>query len=497
MSVSKKYILAIDQGTSATKAIIFNENGELVTKATAPLKSYYPEIGFVEQDPQEIYQSVIDATKACIKQFEALKPNEKESIISCGISNQRETFVLWDEEGEPLHNAVVWQCKRSIETCNKLQQLGLENEINRRTGLKIDPYFSATKLIWLFENKKNVRKAVEEGKAYFGTIDSWLLFKLTNGKEYLTDHTNASRTLLYNIFELTWDDFLLEKFNLAKVNLPKVLHSSAHYGSSNFENSFDKSIPITGMIGDSHAAAFGEGCYTNGTAKVTLGTGSSILWNTGKTPIPSKYGMVTTICWSIENRIDYALEGVIVSCGATIEWLKQQLGLFAESSETEKMATLLTNNEGVYLIPAFSGLGAPHWKMDWKASIHGLTFKSDKNHLVRAALESIPYQIKDVIVAMQQESNTSLETLHADGGITSNKFLMEFLTDLLETQVVNIGFTDVSGYGAALMAGLGIGVWKDVFDFPKHDNSYTYYPSKDTSSVKKAYKGWQDIITDL
>lgn len=491
---ASSYILAIDQGTSSTKAIIFNPKGKLITKVTVPIQSFYPEAGYVEQDPEEIYQSVLNATKTCLQQLEEIYPGAIKAIVCCGISNQRETFVLWDKNGAPLHNAVVWQCKRSIEICNKLQQLGLESEINKRTGLKIDPYFSGTKLIWLYENDDKVRTAIDTGKAYFGTIDSWLLFKLSKGKQFLTDHTNASRTLLYNIFELKWDDFLLEKFKLSKINLPKVLHSSSNFGDSYFENLFDKPLPITAMIGDSHAAAFGEGCYSDGTAKVTLGTGSSILWNTGKNPIPSKYGMVTTICWSAANRIDYALEGVIVSCGATIEWLKQQLGLFVESHETEKMATSLSSNEGVYLIPAFSGLGAPHWKMDWKASIHGLTFKSDKNHLVRAALESIPYQIKDVIVAMEQETGTSLKLLHADGGMTANHFLMKFLTNLLETKVVNIGFADVSAYGAALMAGLGTGVWKNIADFPEHSNSYTFNPAENTNQVKKAYKGWQEII---
>ena len=497
MTQKNTYILAIDQGTSSTKAIIFDKQGVLVAKATVPLKSYYPEVGFVEQDPQEIYQSVVNAAKLCMQTFREMHPEEVGNIATCGISNQRETFVLWDENGVPLHNAVVWQCKRSIETCNNLHAMGLETEINQRTGLKIDPYFSGSKLIWLYEKEPTVKKAIDSGKAYFGTVDTWLLYKLTDGKEFLTDHTNACRTLLYNIYDLVWDDFLLNTFNLSKLNLPQVLHSSASFGASDFESLFEKPITITGMIGDSHAAAFGEGCYSNGTAKVTLGTGSSILWNTGQQPFPSEHGMVTTICWSIENRVDYALEGVIVSCGATIEWLKQQLGLFAESRQTEEMATSLESNEGVYLIPAFSGLGAPHWQMDWKASIHGLTFKSDKNHFVRAALESIPYQIKDVIVAMEQETNTALKTLNADGGITANQFLMLFLTDLLSTEVVNIGFADVSGYGAALIAGLGGGVWQSIDDFPQHAQSQTFQPSADNIAVLSAYQGWLEIVAGL
>ncbi|UZR98448.1 FGGY family carbohydrate kinase [Chondrinema litorale] len=497
MSSKEIFILTVDQSTSGTKAIVFNQDGELITKTTIPLQSYYPQVGYVEQSPIEIYQTVIEAVKTCTEQFEALYPNQTHNIVSCGITNQRETFVVWDENGEPLHQAIVWQCKRSIETCNRLHLQGLECEIKSRTGLKIDPYFSATKLIHLYENDACVREKIEAGNAYFGTVDTWLLYKLTNGGKYITDHTNACRTLFYNIFELKWDEFLLDKFNLSKLNLPEVCHSSCHFGVSDFEKIFDRPIPITGMIGDSHAAAFGEACYSEGTAKVTLGTGSSILWNTGNKPVSSNSGMVTTICWSIENRINYALEGVIVSCGATIEWLKKQLGILTDSIETESIAQSLESCEGVYIIPAFSGMGAPHWKMNWKASIHGLTFKSNKSHIVRAALESIPYQIKDVISVMEQEAQTSLKELKADGGITQNGFLMHFLTDLLGTKVVNIGITDVSAYGAALIAGLGAGIWQNIEDFPKNNKAQVFIPSEDTDSIKEAYVGWQKVISDV
>ncbi|PCJ91552.1 MAG: carbohydrate kinase [Flavobacteriaceae bacterium] len=493
----ESYILSVDQGTSGTKAIIFDKDGQLITKASVPLKSYYPKPKFVEQNPEEIFQNVLDAVAQCLKEFEQQQPGKKDKIISCGISNQRETFVLWDENGKPLYNAVVWQCKRSISICNNLLEEGMEKEVSTRTGLKIDPYFSATKLIWLYNNDEVVRQAINDGQCYFGTIDTWLLYKLTGGAVHATDLTNASRTLLFNISDLQWDSVLLRRFGLEKLRMPQLKHSSAHFGESNFNGLFANEVPITGVIGDSHAAAFGEGCFSSGTAKATMGTGSSILWNTGDKIVRSDKGMVTTICWSIEGRVDYALEGVIVSCGLTIEWLKNQLGFFKNSEETDVMAYTLDSNEGVYLIPAFSGLGAPHWQMDWKASIHGITFKSDKNHFVRAALESIPYQIKDVVLAMEQESNIHLKELKVDGGITDNTFLMQFMADLLDTNVVNIGIADVSALGAALIAGLGAGLWKNIEDLPKFkENLRVNKPASNTDLVKESYDGWQKVLTE-
>lgn len=493
--MTTSYILAIDQGTSGTKAIIFDQEGKLVTKASVPLPSYYPKPEFVEQDPEEIYQNVIDAVAHCLREFEQQYPGHKEKIVSCGISNQRETFVLWDEHGHPLCNAVVWQCKRSIAICNELREKGMEVEIATKTGLRIDPYFSGTKLIWLYNNNKTVQCAIDEGRCHFGTVDTWLLYKLTNREMYATDMTNASRTLLFNISDLKWDTALLKSFGLSKLKMPEVKYSTAQFGTTTLSGHFTNGIPITGLMGDSHAAAFGEKCFSPGTAKATMGTGSSVLWNTGNNLVRSEKGMVTTICWSIEGRVDYALEGVIVSCGATIEWLKNQLELFENNAETGQMATSLASNEGVYLIPAFSGLGAPHWQMDWKASIHGITFKTDKTHFVRAALESITYQIKDVISVMETESNIELNELKVDGGITVNTFLMQFLTDLLGTKVVNIGIADVSALGVAFIAGLGAGLWKDLDDLPKPtENLQAYEPSIKNDLVKKSYEGWLKIL---
>ncbi|MFL1012115.1 FGGY family carbohydrate kinase [Flavisericum labens] len=493
--MSKKYILSIDQGTSGTKAIIFDESGKVVIKGTAPLKSYYPQSSFVEQDPVEIYQSVIEAVKKCLSEFSIQFPGEEEHIISCGISNQRETFVLWDNNGNPLQNAVVWQCKRSNSICERLKENNLESKINAITGLTIDPYFSATKVIWLNENNQKVNDAINEGNAYFGTVDTWLLYKLTKGRSYKTDHTNASRTLFYNIYDLDWDQSLLKDFNLENLNLPEVTFSSDHFGDSHFDGVFSKPLPITGIIGDSQAAFFGEECFTNGMAKATLGTGSSILWNAEKLDKQTENGMLTTIGWSINGQINYALEGVIVSCGSTIEWLKNQLELFTSYDQIEPMATSLSDNEGVYLIPAFSGMGAPYWQKEWKASIHGLTFGTKKEHLIRAALESIAFQIKDVIHSIEEETNSSLKELKVNGGITANEFLMQFLSDVLKTPITNMGITDVSAWGAALMAGLGIKHWKSLVDFPKPSSEIikSYYP-KESAEVNKSYIGWQNIL---
>lgn len=494
--MSKSYILSIDQGTSGTKAIIFDELGKVVIKTTTPLKSYYPTSSFVEQDPEEIYESVINAVKSCIAKFNEDLPGEENKIISCGISNQRETFVLWDKKGNPLHNAVVWQCKRSVEVCERLKESNLENEINSSTGLTIDPYFSATKAIWLNENNDKVKEAINSGEAYFGTVDTWLLFKLTNHKSFKTEHTNASRTLFYNIYDLEWDKSLLKAFNLEKLNLPEVTFSSDHFGDSTFEDVFKKPLPITGIIGDSQAAFFGEECFTNGMAKATLGTGSSILYNAENISKQVSNGMLTTIGWSVDGQVNYALEGVIVSCGSTIEWLKNQMGVFKSYDEIEPMAESLKTNEGVYLVPAFSGMGAPYWQKDWKASIHGLTFGTSKEHLVRAALESITFQIKDVIHSIETETQSSLKELKVNGGITANTFLMQFIADLLKTSITNMGITDVSAWGAALISGLGVKFWSSVEDFPELPSEMIkrYIPNSNDENVMNSYLNWQLIL---
>jgi len=496
--MSKSYILSIDQGTSGTKAILFDEHGDIVIKTTAPLKSDYLASGFVEQNPFDIYTSVLKAVKECVSQFSEAFPDELDNIVSCGISNQRETFVLWDKNGKPLHNAVVWQCRRSLAICETLIKADFEATINARTGLTIDPYFSATKVTWLYGNEPSVKEAIDSGNAYFGTVDTWLLYNLTGHKSYKTDHTNASRTLLYNIYNLEWDKNLMEIFNLENLNLPEVTFSSAIFGASTFDGTFKNPIPITGMIGDSQAAFFGEECFALGMAKATLGTGSSVLWNAEKQDKQTGNGMMTTIGWSIEGQVNYALEGVIVSCGSTLEWLKNQLSIFDSNQAIEAMAVSLKSNEGVYLIPAFSGMGAPYWQKGWKASIYGLTFQTSKEHLVRAALESIAFQLKDVIHSMEQETKTSLKELRVNGGITANDFLMQFLADLLNKPVINKGITDVSALGAALISGLGNGLWENLEDLPNSHSGMvkTYSPRINPEIVNNSYLRWKTIINN-
>lgn len=491
---NKKYILAIDQGTSSTKSLVFDNNGLAIAKGSENLHTHYLSGGFVEQEPEAIYQNALAAVKKCLQQF-AGKGFDKNTIAAIGISNQRETFVIWDKDGRPLHNAIVWQCKRSVQICEDLKQKGLSQTVNEKTGLVIDPYFSATKLIWLFQNNEAVRTAVQNGEAYFGTIDTWLLYKFTNGNVYATDYTNASRTLLFNLHTLQWDTGLINAFGLTGIKLPQIKSSSSFYGETTLDGLFDTPVAITALIGDSHAAAFGEGCFESGTAKATMGTGCSILMNIGNKPVQSKNGMVTTVCWSAGDRIDYALEGVIVSCGATIEWLKNEMQLFNSSKETEAMATAVADNGGVYLIPAFSGLGSPHWDMERRASLTGMSFGTNKNHIIRAALESIPYQIKDVIVAMEKDAGVLLKALNANGGISANQFVVQFLADLLQKDVCTSDMPDISALGAAYMAGLQAGLYKNIEILKQlNTDKQEYRPSLQNSTVQQGYAGWKKEI---
>ena len=486
-----EYILAIDQGTSGTKSVIINSKGEIIRKAAVELKSYYPQSGFVEQKPHEVYRNVLEAVRKCLEGF-------SDRISCCGISNQRETFLLWDGSGNPLCPAVVWQCKRSIEICDRLKKSGMEEEINSRTGLIIDPYFSGTKLIWLLENDPAVKNAIRRGKAFFGTIDSWLLFMLTSGKEYCTDYTNACRTLFFNIDTLDWDTFLIKELGLEKLRLPETRPSSGGFGETDFGGLLPYAVPITSMIGDSHAAAFGEGCFSAGTAKATLGTGTSILMNTEGKRISSDTGMVTTICWSTQDRVDYALEGIIVTTGGTIKWLRDQLGLFAESLETESMAESVEDNNGVYLIPAFSGLGAPYWRMSAKAAILNLTFDCGKNHIVRAALESIAYQIKDVISAMEEDGGIKQQRLKVDGAVSANRFVVQFLADLLDIPVERVEVREVSALGAAYLAGLQAGIFRDIEEIESLKIGLRRIdPSAGKAAVNRWYEKWRQTIKQL
>jgi glycerol kinase len=499
-----KYILAIDQGTSSTKTLIFDEAGNVVAKGHQDLVTHYFDNGFVEQDPEGIFQNVLDSISLCLGSFVS-QGLEVSHITSCGISNQRETFLLWDKSGKPLSQAVVWACKRSIGVCQDLIAKGQNDFIREKTGLIIDPYFSATKLLWLLENDPELHAQMKAGAVFFGTIDCWLLYKMTGGKVFKTDHTNAHRTLLLNINTLDWDQEVLCAWDLENLNLPEVCPSAHTYGDFEIDlaiqvqgnnQSVSFSLPVTAMIGDSHAAAFGECCFETGSAKVTLGTGSSIMMNTGSKPIFSSNGMLSTVCYSTSSGVNYALEGAIVACGSTIEWLKNELNLFEDLSLTEKMANSVPDNAGVYLIPAFSGLGAPHWQMDRKASIEGMTFGTTKNHIVRAALESIPYQIKDVINTMCQDINADLKAISVNGGLTKNGFVIRFLVDLLGLPLKKQENPDISALGAAYLSGLESGIFQSIDQIKELNAQKTsvIMPELGNEVVVKGYEGWLERI---
>lgn len=494
--MKEKDILAIDQGTSGSKAIIFSPDGRILAGETVPLTSRYPRPGRVEQDPEEIYTSVITAVKAALEKYEALG-GDRTRIACCGISNQRETFLLWDQTGKPCHPAVVWQCKRSINVCERLKKEGAGPELTQRTGLIIDPYFSGTKLTALLEENPELAAQVKAGQVLFGTVDSWLLHRLTGGAVHATDFTNASRTLLLNLDALGWDETMKQMLDLQGLRLPEVRPSSGSFGESDFEGTFPAPLPITAMIGDSHAAAFGERCLTPGSVKATLGTGSSLLMNTGAKRPVSGNGMVSTVCWSAGNRVDYALEGIIVSCGSTITWMRDQMGLFSESDEANTLARSVPDSGGVSLIPAFAGLGAPYWKMDTRAVISGMTFGTEKAHVVRAGLESIAFQVKDVITAMEKDSGIRLTGLQADGGLTASGFVMEMIADLLAVPVNVIAQQEASALGAALLAGLGAGLFSGIEEIDAMPyNSICHEPGNAPVALP-AYERWSQLIRNL
>jgi glycerol kinase len=492
--MKNKYILAIDQGTSSTKTLIVDAAGKVLARGHASLETQYLDGGFVEQDPHGIWENVKASASKCLWDLKSKGFNAGD-ISAIGISNQRETFVIWDAGGIPLYPAVVWQCKRSVDSCRSLRDAGLEELVRNRTGLVIDPYFSATKLIWLKDNINTIRASIAAGDAFFGTVDSWLLHCMTDGAVHATDHTNASRTMMFDIGKLQWDDELIAAFGLTGLRLPEVRPGASDFGMTDLGGLLPFRVPVTGMLGDSHAAAFGEGCFDAGDAKATMGTGCSILMNIGHQQMPSKNGMVTTICWSTPEEVCYAFEGVIVSCGATLQWVSERLGLFEDPRQTEVMATNVPDSGGVVLVPAFSGLGSPHWQSDRRASITGIGFETTKEHIVRAALESIPYQIKDVIDAMREDALICPGIVKADGGITSNQFVMQLLADLLERPVETIGMPDVSAMGAAFMAGLGAGIFKHKELLRSMCQVNYRIDPRQTSGVKDGYARWRKAIS--
>jgi glycerol kinase len=496
----KDLVLAIDQGTSGTKAVVFDLSARVVAKATGSLASIYPRSGFVEQDPYAIRDDVLAASRACIASL-AASGRDARDIAAVGISNQRETFVLWDEAGVPLGNAVVWQCKRSVDICAEFKANGMEARIRAATGLIADPYFSGTKVVWLQRNDAAIGEAIDSGSVRFGTIDSWLLRCLSRDGAHKTDYTNASRTLFFDLAKLRWDEDLLNAFGLPALRLPDALPSAGDFGETDLGGILPSPVPISAMIGDSHAAAVGQGLFSPGAAKATLGTGSSILMNVGPSPVHSASGMMSTVCFSAPDRIDYALEGIIVSCGSPIKWMRDALGFFGGVREAENLARSVPDSLGVALVPAFSGMGAPYWRMDAKGAITGLSFGTTKAHIVRAAFEAAAFQIADVVTAMEVDGGVKLADFKLDGGMTENAFVMQLIADLLGKPVANIGIAEASALGAARLAALGVGLVPSLDSFKAGssveggEEAVVYTPEKGRKAALDAYDYWKRAVT--
>ncbi|MFP4697452.1 MAG: glycerol kinase GlpK [Eubacteriales bacterium] len=488
----EKYILSLDQGTTSCRAILFNNDGIIEAIAQKEFIQIYPNAGWIEHNPMEIWRTQLDVIKKVIKKG-GITYNE---IASIGITNQRETTVIWDKNtGKPIYNAIVWQSRQTAEICEEIKEKGLSDYIKKSTGLVIDAYFSASKIMWILDKVDGSREKAEKGDLLFGTIDTWLVWNLTGGKVHVTDYSNASRTMLFNIDFLDWDDKLLQELKIPESMLPEVKPSSYLYGYVD-ENLFDGvRLPISGIAGDQQAALFGQTCFEAGMVKNTYGTGCFILMQTGQKRIISENGLITTIAWGIDNKVEYALEGSIFMGGAVVAWLRDELKLINSSKESEYFASQVENTNGVYLVPAFSGLGAPYWDMYARGAIVGLTRGANRNHIIRAALEAIAYQSKDVIEAMIQDSNLPLHTIKVDGGASANNFLMQFQADILNAVVKRPNDIETTALGAAFLAGLGIGYWSDKDELNQLMKNEKIYKCKmDRSIQNEKIKGWKKAI---
>ena len=486
------YIIAIDQSTSSTKAMLFDEQCHIVARTNVDHQQYYPQTGWVEHDAEEIYQNMIEAIR------QLLLPLERagEEAFSLAITNQRETAVVWNKlTGKPISRAVVWQDTRGAELCRELRSLGYSRRVMEKSGLLIDPNFSASGVKWLLDNIDGAREACARGELLMGTIDTWLIWKLTGGKVHTTDYTNASRTMLFNIHTLQWDDELLQLFDIPRSMMPEVMPCDAVYGTTTCEGLFSTPIQIAGVLGDSHGALVGQMCFTPGSGKVTYGTGSSVMVNIGEEPLAAPTGLVTSVGFSAFGKTYYGYEGNIYSTGATLKWIADQLQLVGHPAEMETLATSVADNGGVYIVPAFSGLGAPWWQSDVKGAVFGLTFAATKAHFLRAALESIAYQIKDLVDVMTEATGSALSQICADGGPTKNRFLMQFQADMLQTPVVCTEVDDASALGAVIMNGFARGLWKaidEVTGFRKVTEVYRPQPV-----ATHLYEGWRNAVNQL
>lgn len=490
--MEKKYILSLDQGTTSSRAILFDKSGNIVKVAQKEFTQFYPKPGWVEHDAMEIWGTQSGVAREVLETA-GVSPHE---IAAIGITNQRETTVVWDRHtGKPVYNAIVWQCRRTAPICDDLKAKGFETHIREKTGLVIDAYFSGTKVKWILDNVEGARERAEKGDLLFGNIDTWLIWNLTRGKVHVTDYSNASRTMLYNIADLKWDDTILQALNIPKSMLPEVKPSSEIYGKTDLQTFGGAEIPISGIAGDQQAALFGQTCFEPGMAKNTYGTGCFMLMNTGEKMVPSANGLLTTIAWGLDGKVEYALEGSIFIAGASVQWLRDELKLISDAADTEYFASKVEDTNGVYLVPAFAGLGAPYWDMYARGSLVGLTRGSNKNHVIRATLESIAYQTRDVLEAMQEDSGINLATLKVDGGATANNFLMQFQSDILGVQVDRPKVTETTALGAAYLAGLAVGFWKSKEEIKTNwAVGRQFNHSIDETYRTKLYAGWKKAV---
>lgn len=492
MGKEKKYILAIDQGTTSSRAILFDRDSNVTASAQKEFTQHFPKAGWVEHDANEIWLSVI-AVYMEVMVKSSISPEE---VAAIGITNQRETTVVWDKEtGIPIYNAIVWQSRQTADICDELQLQGYEEMIRSKTGLLIDPYFSGTKVKWILDHVEGARQRAERGELLFGTIDTWLVFKLSGGKVHVTDYSNASRTLLYNIYELCWDEELLALFQVPKEMLPEVKPSSCVYTTTASYHFFNQEIPIAGIAGDQQAALFGQTCYKPGMGKNTYGTGCFMLMNTGEKPIKSTHGLLTTIAWGLDGKVEYALEGSIFVAGSAVQWLRDGLRMIDTAAESEWIAGAVTDSDGVYVVPAFVGLGAPYWDDKARGAIFGITRGTTKAHFVRATLESLAYQSRDMIEAMAKDSGIELKILKVDGGAVKNDLLMQFQSDILGVAVERPTLSETTALGAAYLAGLAVGFWNDCGELTQRyhiDKIFT--PGMEADQRESLYEGWKRAV---
>ena len=486
-----KYIVALDQGTTSSRAIVFNKQAQVVAQAQREFKQIYPKAGWVEHDPMEIWSS----QSSTLIEAVARAGIRSDDIAALGITNQRETTIVWEKStGRPIYNAIVWQCRRSVEFCEHLRAQGHEQKVKDKTGLVLDPYFSASKIRWILDNVEGAQQQADNGELLFGTVDTWLVWKLTEGKVHVTDPTNASRTMLFNINTQQWDNELLALFNIPESMLPQVKPSSCEYGHTRIVGE-GSSIAISGIAGDQQAALFGQLCVEQGSAKNTYGTGCFMLMNTGENKVESQHGLITTLAVGDKGQVTYALEGSVFMGGAVVQWLRDELGLLRNAKDSEYFAQQVEDNNGVYMVPAFVGLGAPYWQADTRGTIVGLTRGANRNHIIRAGLEAIAYQSKDLLDAMQQDSGIQLSTLKVDGGAVNNEFLMQFQSDICDITISRPDIDETTALGAAFLAGLSVNFWGSIEELKQRlTGKVNYQPQMSKPQREQLYHGWKQAV---